>query len=465
MNQIQIMIISFLIYGLILLAISWVSHKRSQNTDDFLLGGRSVSYWVTALSAHASDMSIWLFLGLPLAINNDLLEASTCIGLLLGMALSWKYVAPRLRLLSEKTNSITLSDFFAKRVKDETRLISTTISTLSTFFFIFYIASGLKGMSIIFSSFNIDPIFYGISNENLVLLISTILIITYTVIGGFLTVAMTDAFQAIFLLIVIVAVPVVAFVTQDLNISSFTDKAFSGNTSISDFSWDKALINTIGWGLGYLGMPHILTKFMGIKNPGDIKKSMYLGLSWQFIALSASVFIGLLGRVLYQNIYNTDEDLFIRMVFDCFPIAAHGFIMCGVLAATISTVDSQIIVSATSISKDLINPRSKEKQILYSRVAIASITSLAALIVYIQPQINVHEIVRYAWSGLGSTIGPLMLCSLYYTKTKKWGAFAGIISGASVSAIFPLTGVDYPPLLPGFLVGLFVIIIGSKIER
>lgn len=453
----NLMLISFLVYGMILISIAWFAHKRSSSSSDFLIGNRGINYWVTALSAHASDMSSWLFLGLPMAVfANGLTELSTALGLVIGMALTWLFIAPRLRTRTEKSQSVTISHFFAHSVGDDSRLIAITAAIASLFFFVFYIASGLKGMSVLLSTlFSLEA--------HLALLLSATLVIAYTVIGGFLAIAITDAFQAVFLLLVIILVPTVAALSLDEGLS------FAANVvgSAQSFSVYDAITNGFGWGLGYFGMLHVLTKFMGIRSVADIKKSMCVGISWQILALSAATSVGLVGRVMYPTgIEQWDKYLFVTMSFDVFPLAWCGIIMCGVLAATLSTVDSQVIVCAGVISQDLANPKRDAARIWWARLAIVVVTLTAAFIAYVNPQ-NLFQIVHYAWSGQGASFGPLVICTLYCRWIQKWSAFAGMLIGGSMAAVWPLTALplQHAPMIPGFAVGLLTILLGSLVEQ
>ncbi|MBI2602430.1 MAG: sodium/proline symporter [Deltaproteobacteria bacterium] len=447
--------VAFAVYGLVLVSIGVVSYRRDQKADDFLIGSRKISYWVTALSAHASDMSSWLFLGFPVAIYTiGISEAWVAVGLLLGMALTWKFVAPRLRISTEETGSITLSHFFSARVGDQTRLISLTAAFASLFFFTFYIASGLQGMGTVLEALFGIPMLGGV-------LLSALLVIVYTTLGGYMTVAFTDAFQAVFLLLAILVVPIFAFFSLPDGMTIGDGFTFGEAHSVS-----QAVKVALNWGLGYFGMPHVLTKFMGIRKAEELKKSMRLGLAWQFLALSAAVSIGILGWVFFKDRLEVPQYLFLNMVNQLFSPLAAGFIFCGVVAATLSTVDSQIIVSASVVTKDIVNALTERRSMLSSRLSIVCQTSIAAVITLTNSQ-SVYEIVRYAWSGQGSTFGPIVLCSLYYRGLTKWGAFAGMTSGALLAALWPLTGWVFAdaPMIPGFFGSLGVIFLVSKFTR
>lgn len=450
-----VFIVSFLIYSACLIGIAMWAHRQQQSADGMLIGGRSISFWVTALSAHASDMSAWLFVGLPVAVylgGTD--QIGTALGLILGMAASWYFIAPKLRRLSEQTQSVTLSHFLARRVGDEGRLLAVTAALASLFFFVFYIAAGLKGVAIIFHSiFAVDPM--------LTLAATSILVAFYAATGGFVAVALTDAFQAIFLLIVIIAVPAVAYFAGDL--SSATSP--TAHLSLMPESWGSFLINVFGWGLGYFGMPHVLTKFMGINKASELKKSMALGLSWQLLALTASISVGLMGQLLFADALANPQEIFVKMTFTVFPWFLCGIVMCGVLAATLSTVDSQLIVAASSFSQDILAANRPATQIRFFRMSIVGVILVAFIIANLNTQ-TLFEIVHYAWSGQGSTFGPIVLCALYYRQIEKYSAFLGMLSGAVIAAVWPLTSLPFneASLIPGFITGILVIVIGSRVE-
>ena len=448
-------IISFVIYAFCLIGIAAWAHRQQSSAEGFLIGGRKISFWVTALSAHASDMSAWLFVGLPVAVylgGTD--QAGTAIGLVLGMAASWLFVAPPLRRLSEETGSVTLFHFLASRVGDQGRLIAVTGAIAAIFFFVFYIAAGLKGVSIIFHSiFDISP--------TIILAATSVLVAIYATTGGFVAVALTDAFQAIFLLIVIITVPLVTFLVMDQG-SSVTSISMM---SLQPSSWGNVWINALGWGLGYFGMPHVLTKFMAVNKASELKKSMALGLSWQVLALSASICVGLIGRMFFSEALSDPETIFVNMTLAVFPWFLCGIIMCGVLAATLSTVDSQVIVAASSFSQDILATKKPEAQIRLFRFSIVGVLVIAFIIANTSSQ-RLFDIVQYAWSGQGSTFGPIVLCSLYYRRVQKYSAFLGMITGAIIAAVWPYTVLPGHtlPLIPGFFTGLAVIVLGSVVE-
>ena len=433
---------AFALYLCALICIGLYSYSRIQDSSDFLLGGRGINYVVTALSAHASDMSSWLFFGLPAAIYfHGVTECWAPVGLLLGMWATWHFIAPRLRTASEQLKSVTLTHFLAKSAHARSHTLIVFSSLLLVFFFLFYLAAGLKGIGIVLEfAFGI-PSVTGI-------VISAVVVMLYTMLGGYLAVALTDAFQAVFLLCMIILVPVITW----LNIpsDSITDIIASHTQLVPTFSW-VGITTALGWGLGYCGMPHVLTKFMSIDSVKNMKKAQYVGLFWQLIALSSSAAIGLLAQSYFSSPPSSGEHLFMVLVTDQFTPLLAGFVLCAILAATISTLDAQLIVCATVITRDLCQPRSSTAQVRITRASIALLSTLAVLIAVQETQ-TLYEIVRYAWSGLGATFGPLMIMSLYARAhlTERKAVF-GMLAGGLTAALWPHYGscITHAPLIPG----------------
>ncbi len=445
-------LISFAIYSLVLVFIGMMTKDKNTNVSGMLLGGRKINYWVTALSAHASDMSSWLFLGFPAAIYlGGEVEIWTAVGLWCGMLSTWLLIAPRLRSTTENQNIESFFEFLATGTKGIYSPIQRFGAFLGVFFFLFYIASGLKGMGVLISSVSGQPEWLGI-------FLGAGLISSYAAMGGFLTVAYTDAFQALFLIVVIILIP--SFMWSHLDASTTLVNSQQFSFSHGDHSpWLIAL----SWGLGYWGMPHILTKFMGIDRVENIKKSMAVGLVWQALALSSAASIGFLSRFYFKDQMINADRLFFLLVEELFSPAFMGLILCAVLAATISTVDSQLVVSATSFVKDLFKPHGNSHiQKQRFRLTLFAVTFLSATIAW-QSSSSIHDMVRYAWSGQGASFGPLVFARLYFPRLTNVGALGGMIAGALTSALWPF--LSFPmtayPMIPGFLAGFSVMLLFS----
>jgi sodium/proline symporter len=463
---------AFIIYFSLLLLLGVIFHKKQTTSSDFIMGNRSLSFWLVALSAHASDMSAWLFMAFPGAVF--LLGAPRiwiALGLLVGMFLNWQFVAPKLRSMTEKYDCYTLSSFFDKRFKDSTGRIRLISAVVMVIFLTHYLAAGLIAMGYLLESL------FGI-NYMIGLSIAMFVVVIYTFMGGFTTVAWTDLFQGIFLLVMILIVPFMALIkiggwSSVEHIAQQKDISLSIFGESSDSVWSVFTLS-LGWGLGYFGMPHIITKFMGIKHTSELNKSKWLGMSWQLIALAAAAFIGLIAIAYFPQGIANSEMVFIEMVKDLFHPFIAGFILCAVIAANMSTMDSQILVCGSIISEDLYKhfrkrPPSDRKVLLVSKLSVVCI-SLFALIIAFNKSASISNTVFYSWSGLGSAFGPLVLTSLYSKRANKYGALAGIIVGAAIAMIWPSINSlvmknPLPAMIPGFFSSLFAIYVVSYITN
>lgn len=463
-------IIAFIFYFSLLLAIGIIFHKKQKTSSEFIVGNRSLSFWLVALSAHASDMSAWLFMAFPMSIFVlGLPRVWIACGLLVGMYLNWQLVAPRLRSLTEEYHCYTLSSFFEKRFKDKSGAIRIISALVMVIFLTHYLSAGLIAMGNLFESlFGLDY-FIGLS-------IAMLVVVIYTFIGGFTTVAWTDLFQGIFLLIMLLIVPAMAYLkigSWDQIIESAQKQgislSFAPEANFDAFFTIFSL--ALGWGLGYFGMPHIITKFMGIKHVSEMHKSKWLGMSWQLVTLMAATFVGLISIAYFPNGLEKPELVFVEMVKDLFHPLIGGFILCAIIAANLSTMDSQILVCGSMLSEDLYvplhhRPPSDRKILWFSKISVVFI-SLIALALAFKRSSTVLDTVLYSWSGLGSAFGPLVLMSLYSKKTNRYGAMAGILVGTLVSMVWPslnpiLTRYEVLPMIPGFGLSALAIYLVSR---
>jgi len=452
---------SFIAYFSILLTIGFVAHKRSRTESDFVIGDRSVNFWVTALSAHASDMSAWLFMAFPAAIFvGGVAQSWIAIGLFTGMFLNWQFVATRLRVETERYDCYTLSTFFQKKFKDESGALRVLTALMTIIFLVCYLSAGLIAMGYLFESLFQINFYIGISFASAVVAL-------YTLFGGFVTVAWVDFFQGTFLLFVIVLVPIYAFTQIDGfdSISTIARVKEIPLTLFVDGSWQafaSALCLSFGWGFGYFGQPHIITKFMGIKNSKDIYKAKYVGMTWQFIALFSSLWIGLIGIALFSGGLINSELVFVEMVKMLFHPFIAGFVLCAVLAANISTMDSQILVCASVLTEDIYKgiigkKVSSERLLFLSRMSVLAVSVLSYILACTRSA-TVSGTVFFAWSGLGCTFGPLVIMSLYVKQINRWGALAGIIVGGFLAFTWPyinpyVATFLIPSIVPGFALG------------
>ncbi len=432
--------VSFLLYFSVLFGVAMSVRKKHASSGDILLGSRKLNFWVTALSAQASDMSSWLFMAFPMSIFiGGMPEVWTALSLVIGMYCTWTFIAPKLRTITESYNCYTLSSYFAKRYGDPKNYIRTISAIMLLIFMTYYLASGLIAIGFLFGSLFDMNYYIGIS-------IAATVMVAYTFIGGFVSVAWADLFQGIFLLVTIMIVPILALEPAG-GVQGIISAAEKAKISLDLFSFSQdvglkeLLTSLFGWGLGYFGMPHILIKFMGIKNPSELKKARNLGISWQILALGSAACVGVIAISFFKEGIANPELVFVEMVKALFHPFAAGIVMCGVLAATISTMDSQILVSASTITEDiykqLIAPKiSSQKEVFVFRLSVL-VVSLVAFWIALGRDKTIMQTVYFAWSGLGSTFGPLLLVSLYSKKPNYYGALAGILSGGITCALWP----------------------------
>jgi sodium/proline symporter len=465
-DKTMIMLISFAIYFCILSAVGIYFYHRNKNVSDYSIGNRSLNYWVTAIATQASDMGSWLFLAFPAAIyTSGLFEFWTAIGLVVFMFLNWQFIAPKLRYATEKYNADTISTFFCERYNDRQSLLRIISALITIFFFIFYIAASIAAIGLLFeSAFNI--------NYTVGTILGLACGLSYTLIGGFLAVAWCNLFQGLFLLVVILFVPIYAFFFID-GFSAIQLAATAKNVGLSLISSEKSLLSALalaaGWGLGYFGQPHILINFMGIDDPKKISSAKWVGITWQILVLSAAASIGLIGMAFFNTGLANPEMLFVNMTTQLFFPFLAGFVLCAILAATLSTMDSHILVSGSTFAEDLylqlFNPKASQVKLLKtSRIASFTISAVA-LYVANHNSSSMYNLVNYAWSGTGSAFGPLMIASLYSNYITRTGALAGMVTGALVSGLWHYSGINILPLVPGFFSSLCVMFGVSSLSK
>lgn len=463
---------SFFTYFIILSLIAYFSSHKIKSESDFIIGNRSLNFWLTALSAHASDMSSWLFLGYPaLIFTTGLTGAWAAIGLVVCMFLNWHFIAPKLRIATEKTNSLTISAFFENRFADQSGVIRIISAIMSIFFFTFYISSGLVGMGILVESlFGLNYTF-GIS-------IGLITVAGYVFFGGYKTIAWIDLFQGFFLLTVIILIPTILLLKiGGLNpIFTAVAKKNLATTLLPNFSFktiSEQIMIALGWGLGYFGQPHILTKFMGIEKTSEMNKAKYLGISWQTLALTSATLIGLIAIYTVEGNQTNPEQVILEIVKTTLPAFFSGLVLCAILAATTNVMAAQILVVASNLSEDFyrkITRKSLSAQSLVSisRKSVLIVAIIAYLIAFFKIS-TIYELVLYSWSGLGASFGPLILLSLYTKHITKQGAICGILTGGISSAIWYSINQAYnlniEPLVVSFTLGTIVILAVSKLTR
>lgn len=463
-------IITFIIYLVFLLAIGFFFYKKTNNIEDYLLGGRSMGVWVTALSAQASDMSGWLLMGLPGAVFlYGIGQSWIAIGLLIGTVLNWILVAPRLRVYTERTSALTLSSFFENRFRDPTGLLRIISAIITLIFFTIYASSGMAGAGKLFESmFNIP---YAVA-----VIGGCIVIVLYTFLGGFLAVCWTDLFQGALMFFSIIVVPVFALITKG-GFSNIVTAADAKNISMSLFENNSgimgivAIISTMAWGLGYFGQPHILARFMSIKNVKELSRSTIIATIWVIISLFGAILVGLIGIGLYNEAPGGDaEKVFIYMIGDLFNPWVGGILLAAILSAIMSTIDSQLLVSSSALTEDfykkIINHEAKEKELIWIGRFCVIIISVIAMVLALNPKSSILSLVSYAWGGFGAAFGPVVLMALFSKKTSWKSALLGMITGAIVCVLWKEIGLGSTmyEIVPGFIANFLVIIIFNIIS-
>ncbi|MFA6263273.1 MAG: sodium/proline symporter [Candidatus Babeliales bacterium] len=459
-------VVAFGVYFTILGSIGFFAYRKSLKAADFILGSRSLNYWITALAAHASDMSGWLFMGFPAAVYaHGLIEAWTAIGLVVFMYFNWKFVAPRLRILTERYQSPTISSFFSKHFDDKTGLLRTVTALFCLFFFMFYISANFVVLGHLFESL------FSLSYATGIYIGA--FVVFYILLGGYLSIAWVDFFQGLFLLAMIILVPLVAFFhTQGIGqiVSLAHAKGLSLNLLPHSLSHALSIIMlAAGWGLGYFGQPHIVTKFMGIKNVKDMPKAQYVGLSWQTITLGAAICVGLIGIAFFPQGLANNELIFVTMTKALFSPFCAGIILCAIMASAINVIGAQVLASASILAEDFYGTLLKRKSTLAvqiaSRVSVVVICVIALSFALINDQKSIYDLVYYAWTGLGCSFGPLMLVSLQTNMKNTRAAIAGVIVGGIVAGVWPHFNSAIPAMIPGFTASLASIGIVAAFKR
>ncbi|MHA1558666.1 MAG: sodium/proline symporter [Alphaproteobacteria bacterium] len=441
-------IVIFAFYFLVLLLFGFYFGQKHKAEYEFTTGGRRLKFWVTALSAHASDMSTWLFMGFPAAVYlNGLSEIWTAIGLTVCMFFSWQFIAPKIRMQAAIYESFTLSSFLSKRTENS-KVVLVVSSLIISLFLVFYITAGFVGLGRLFEAvFQID--------YHKGLFISVFVITVYTFLGGFIAVAFNDMLQAVFLLIVIVFVPLVAY----SNLHGSFD--LIANLPKSTNNWFENFMLAISWGLGYLGLPHVINKFMSIDDPLNLKKAKYLGMSWQCIVLVAATYVGILGATMYPSLQNP-ELIFVVMTKDLFKNMFSTIALCGILAAAFSTIDSQIMTAASTMSRDLF--RKTNWEIAISRISIIVICFISCIFAWSNNS-SIYSLVQYAWCGLGSTFGSVLLWCLSSYYVNAYGVTSSMIITSLLAGFWPLFGIQIPAMVPCFILGLFITPVVSRLWK
>lgn len=474
----SIIIGTFAVYLGIILLMAVIAYRRTTNLSDFILGGRSLSSWVTALAAQASDMSGWLLMGLPgLAYLAGLEAGWMAAGLLVGTYLNWKWIAQRLRQATEAFgNALTLPDYFERRFSDDTRLLRLISGVFVLFFFALYTSSGFVAGGRLFEAL------FGMSYVPAMLL-GAASIIAYTLIGGFLAISWADVLQGSLMFFALVIVAAIGLSEigglggLGASLNALNAELLDPFTAASGASlgW-IGILSLAGWGLGYAGQPHILARFMAIQNPREMSAARRIAMTWQTTVLVAALLIGMAGiGVLDRPLAGADaEKVFIYMSVEFLPPILAGICLSAILAAVMSTASAQLLVSASAFAEDfykgLFRKNASRAELLWTgRLAVLGI-ALVALWLARDPESRVLELVAWAWAGFGAAFGPTVILSLYWPTMNRAGALAGVIVGSVTTIVWPmLRGMaplfDLYELVPGFVLSMLAIIIATHLTR
>lgn len=450
------------IYFLAMLAIGLYAYRKTDDGEDYMLGGRNLHPFTAALSAGASDMSGWLMMGLPGALYlSGLVEVWIAIGLTVGAAVNWIFVAPRLRQHTQIAgNSITLPSFFENRLRDRTRLLRIAAGLVILVFFAFYVSSGMVAGGLFFEST------FGGSYVVGMLLVAGVTIV-YTLFGGFLGASYTDVVQGLIMMVSLIAVPIVAMVVTGGPAQMF-HSAFVENPEFGSLVAGASIIAIVGnvaWGLGYFGQPHIIVRFMALRTPGEAKTARRIGIGWMFLTTLGAILTAFIGVAYFAEKpldKSSSETVFLLLSQTFFHPLIAGLVLAAVLAAIMSTMSSQLIVCSSALVEDLYNitgrKASPKALVNLGRSGVLLVAIIAAVLA-LNPNSSILELVSFAWAGFGAAFGPIVLLSLYWRKLTAVGGFAGMVSGAVVVFIWgnikPLSSAMYE-IVPGFIVALLV---------
>ena len=505
-NTLQILI-AMIIYmvAVIIIGLSFAK-KANADSESYFLGGRTLGPWVTAMSAEASDMSGWLLMGLPgVAYWCGLADALwTAIGLAIGTYLNWLLISKRLRRYSVRANnSITLPDFFSNRFREGDakeggkKIIMTISATFILIFFTVYASSCFVTCGKLFSTL------FGADYKTMMIL-GAIFVLVYTILGGFLAESASDFMQAIVMIVALTVIVIIgvamaggfgAVIENANSIPGFFELFGIANPSTNEageqiiqngvpvFGEAKeygflTVISTLAWGLGYFGMPQVLLRFMAIRKEKELTSSRRIATVWVIISLAVAVFIGIIGRKVFPTTHTTASDaenIFITLATSSLPPIIAGFVMAGILAATISSSDSYLLIAASSVAKNIfqgiVKKDATEKQVMWiSRITLLLIALIAMLIALDENSV-IFTIVSFAWAGFGATFGPIMIFSLFWKRTNKWGAIAGMVGGGAMVFIWklllkPLGGIfGIYELLPAFIFSALLIVVVSLLTK
>ena len=469
-------VVAFIAYFAIVLGVGvffFIKSKKESGEKAYFLGGRNMNGAVAALSAGASDMSAWVLMGLPGAIYAaGIGQIWISVGLFLGTALAWLFIAPRLRTFSIAAgDSITIPQYFTKRFATDNKILQVSAAIVFIIVYCIYSASSISACGDLFQTV------FGLDNDarKIAMIIAAAIIVVYTFLGGFNAVCWTDFFQGMLMLLALMAVPIVA---------AFALKAGKGTAPVlgenyynilSSGKFDSTsildILSGLGWGLGYFGMPHILIRYMSIKSKKEMNRSRVIGTAWTFLILVLASVVGILGRKYLGDslVGGSTQMVFINTATALFPALLAGILLSAILAASMSTADSQLLASSSAFSSDIfksvLKKDAKDKQVMWAGRFVVLFVCVAALVIALLPGTGgIMELVSDAWAAFGSAFGPAIILSLYWKRFNYAGACAGVISGFLVDVIWRYALHTTPlaklyEIIPGFFIGLLVCVI------
>lgn len=467
MSKEVLQLVTIGIYLAAMLFIGWYSYRRTSNLTDYMLGGRSLGPAVTALSAGAADMSGWLLMGLPGGIYvSGLADAWIAVGLTIGAYLNWLLVAPRLRSYTQVNDSITIPSYLENRLKDKTKLLRIVSGIVILIFFTLYVSAGMVSGAVFFeNSFNAE--------YHTGLWIVGGVCVAYTLFGGFLAVSYTDFIQGLMMLVSLLLVPIIGF-SHTGGVAHTFDTVRTINPYFLDLFKGTTLLGIISaaaWGLGYFGQPHIIVRFMAIKSVKETKNARRIGMTWMIISLIGTILTAFIGLAFFHD--NPDftlknpEAVFITLSQIFFNPIFAGFALAAILAAIMSTISSQLIVTSSALIEDLykmiVRKDAKDKELVFlGRMAVLLVAVIAAALAWKQDS-TILSLVAYAWAGFGASFGPIILLTLFWKKMTNWGAIIGMIVGAVTVIVWKNVGLGDTlyEIVPGFVFNLIVAYIVS----
>lgn len=464
--------IIFVAYLVLMVWIGFKFYSKTDDLSDYILGGRKLNSWVTAMSAQASDMSGWLLIGLPgtaYVLYRGTSEAIwTAIGLMLGTYLNWLIVAKKLRTYTQLSgNAITLPDFFDNRFRDKHHILKIVSAVFTVIFFLIYTSSQFAAAGKLFNTiFGLD--------YTTGLVLGALIILAYTALGGFNAVCWTDTIMGATMFFALLVVPVMATVNMGgfdglvERLATLSTETFTAIPTLENGHINSMLLaSALGWGLGYFGQPHILCRFMAIESADMIKKSRIIAMIWVIITLCAAVAIGVIGKA-YMPDLSDGETIYMSMINVMFNDVVSGLLLCAILAAIMSTASSQLLVSASSVSTDLyatiFKKDSNGSGIVWASRCTVVIISIVAILIAINPNSSVFALVALAWGGFGAAFGPMILFSLFWRRTTLAGAIAGMVVGGASDMLwyYQKGGIfDIYEIIPAFILSSLAIIVVS----